>query len=131
MGAAKLHFVDAKLGLDQWTTTTWLAPLSDDGKQVSWAEGSAPPDLRSRLTKAPAAANAEFAALPGPALRGDTWPAFGKSVRAHLLGCEACFTFYVELLMLEVAAEAGRLPTLPPGRAGDLSFLTGGGEDGG
>ena len=84
MGAAKLHFVDAKLGLDQWTTTTWLAPLSDDGKQVSWAEGSAPPDLRSRLTKAPAAANAEFAALPGPALRAATWPAFGKSLGAHL-----------------------------------------------
>lgn len=52
-------------------------------------------------------------------------------IKRHLLGCEACFTFYVELLMLEVAAEAGRLPTLPPGRAGDLSFLTGGGEDGG
>lgn len=52
-------------------------------------------------------------------------------IKRHLLGCEACFTFYVEALMLEVAAEAGRLPALPAGLAGDLSFLTGGGEDGG
>ena len=84
LGAAKLHFVDAKLGLDQWTTTTWLAPISDDGKQALWAEGSAPPELRSRLAKAPAAANASFATLPGPALRAATWPAYGKALGAHL-----------------------------------------------
>ena len=84
MGAAKLHFVDAKLGLDQWSTTTWLAPLADDGKQVLWAEGAAQDDLRARLTKSTAARNAEFAALPGPALRAATWPAYGKGLGAHL-----------------------------------------------
>jgi hypothetical protein len=83
LGAAKLHFVDSKLGLDQWTTTTWLAPLADDGKQVLWAEGAAQDELRSRLAKTPAT-GAGFAPLPGPALRAATWPAYGKSLAAHL-----------------------------------------------
>jgi hypothetical protein len=83
MGAAKLHFVDSKLGLDEWSTTTWLAPLSDDGKQALWAEGAAHDDIRARLSQAPAA-GAEFAALPGAALRTATWPAYGKALAAHL-----------------------------------------------
>jgi hypothetical protein len=97
MGTAKLHFVDAKLGLDQWSTTTWLAPLADDGKQVLWAEGTTQEALRSRLAKGPASAPAEYASLPGPALRAATWPAYGKGLAAHLfehvrrnvLRCEA------------------------------------------
>ncbi len=84
MGAAKLRFVDAKLGLDQWTTTTWLAPLGDDGKQVLWAEGTAQDELRSRLSKSPAGGPVDYAALPGPALRAATWPAYGKALGAHL-----------------------------------------------
>jgi hypothetical protein len=84
MGAAKLHFVDAKLGLDQWSTTTWLAPLADDGKQVLWAEGAAQDSLRNRLSKAPASGAADYAPLPGPALRAATWPAYGKGLGAHL-----------------------------------------------
>jgi hypothetical protein len=84
MGTAKLHFVDAKLGLDQWATTLWLAPLSDDGKQALWAEGGAQDELRSRLSTAPAAAAAGYAALPGPALRAATWSAYGKDLAAHL-----------------------------------------------
>jgi hypothetical protein len=84
LGAAKLHFVDAKLGLDQWSTTTWLAPLSDDGKQVLWAEGAAQDELRSRLTKSPTDAAADFAPLPGAALRAATWPTYGKGLAAHL-----------------------------------------------
>jgi len=84
MGAAKLHFIDAKLALDQWSTTTWLAPLSDDGKQALWAEGSAHDGLRAQLTKSAAAGNAGFAPLPAAALRAATWPAYGKGLAAHL-----------------------------------------------
>ncbi|MCP5327444.1 MAG: ATP-binding protein [Sinobacteraceae bacterium] len=85
MGNAKLHFIDSKLGLDQWTTTLWLAPLADDGQQALWAEGSAQDDrLRNRLSKLPAAAAADYAALPGPALRAATWSGYGKTLAAHL-----------------------------------------------
>ena len=38
MGLAKLHFIDAKLALDQWRTNAYLAPLSDDGAESLWSE---------------------------------------------------------------------------------------------
>ncbi len=83
MGLAKLHFVDAKLGLDQWSTTAWLAPLSDDGKSCLWAEGTAQTNLRAGLVKDPAA-GAEFGALPGAAQRAATFAAMGKALSAHI-----------------------------------------------
>jgi hypothetical protein len=83
MGLARLHFVDAKLKLDHWTTTAMLAPFADDGKAVDWAAGTASPDLKSRLTRAPAT-GAGFADLPAAALRAASYPAFGKALAAHL-----------------------------------------------
>ncbi|HKQ13364.1 MAG TPA: hypothetical protein VJT80_08000 [Steroidobacteraceae bacterium] len=82
MGTAKLHFVDAKLALDQWQTTAYLAPLSDDG-QVLWDEAQILPDLKSRLSKAPAPSST-FAQLPAGALRTQTYAAWGKALSAHL-----------------------------------------------
>ncbi len=99
MGLAKMHFVDAKLGLDQWSTTAWLAPLGEDGKQALWSEGSAHEGLKARVSKSPEA-GASFAALPGPAMRAATHAAYGKQLathlyenqRAELLLCEALKT---------------------------------------
>jgi hypothetical protein len=83
MGLAKLHFIDAKLGLDQWNTTAWLAPLSDDGKAVLWSEGAAHEGLKSRLTRS-AETGAGFAQLPGAAMRAASFAAYGKSLITHL-----------------------------------------------
>jgi hypothetical protein len=83
MGLAKLHFVDAKLGLDQWDTASWLAPLGDDGKSVDWSAGSAYPDLKARLSKSPAS-GAAFADLPGAAMRAANYAAWGKALGSHL-----------------------------------------------
>jgi hypothetical protein len=83
MGLAKLHFIDAKLGLDQWNTTAWLAPLSDDGKAVLWSEGAAHEGLKSRLTRS-AESGAGFAQLPGAAMRAASFAAYGKSLITHL-----------------------------------------------
>jgi hypothetical protein len=99
VGLAKMHFVDAKLGLDQWSTTAWLAPLGEDGKEALWAEGSAHEGLKARVSKSPEA-GASFASLPGPAMRAATHAAFGKQLathlyenqRAELLLCEALKT---------------------------------------
>jgi hypothetical protein len=96
MALAKLHFIDPKLALDQWSTSAWLAPLTPDGKDVLWDEGAAHGDLKSRLSKTPAA-DATFGNLPGPALRAASYPLYGKSfadhlyqnVRADLLLCDA------------------------------------------
>ena len=83
MGSAKLHFVDAKLGLDQWQTTAYLAPLSDDGNEVLWNEATSIPELKSRLGKAPAPSST-FAQLPAAALRTQSYAAWGKALSAHL-----------------------------------------------
>ena len=83
MGSVKLHFVDAKLALDQWQTTAYLAPLADDGGEVLWDEAKNIPDLKSRLGKAPAPSST-FAQLPAGALRAQSYAAWGKALSAYL-----------------------------------------------
>jgi hypothetical protein len=83
MGSAKLHFVDSKLALDQWQTTAFLAPLSDDGNEVLWSKAANIPELKSRLSIAPAPSST-FAQLPANALRAQTYAAWGKALSAHL-----------------------------------------------
>lgn len=83
MGSVKLHFVDAKLALDQWQTTAYLAQLSDDGNDVLWDEATSVPDLKARLGKAPAPSST-FASLPSSALRTQSYATWGKVLAAHL-----------------------------------------------
>jgi hypothetical protein len=93
---SKLHFVDSKLALDAWETTGWLAPLDDGGGNASWEDATADAQLKSRLTTAPASA-AEFAEIPGNALRAASYATWAKSLqarlyetaRARVLVCEA------------------------------------------
>jgi len=99
MGLAKLHFVDAKLGLDQWDTTAWLAPLGDDGKSVDWAAGAAHPDLKARLSKSPAT-GAAFADLPGAAMRAANYAAWGKSLTSHLYEQARAEIFFCDAIKL-------------------------------
>ncbi len=82
-GFAKLHFVDSKIGVDQWTTQGYLATLDDDGKQPLWAEATARADFRSLLVRSPEA-NASFASLPVAAAREASFAAWSKSLAAHL-----------------------------------------------
>ena len=83
MGSVKLHFVDAKLALDQWQTTAYLAPLSDSGAEALWGEASSIPELKSRLSTSPAPSST-FAQLPANALRTQSYAAWGKALSAHL-----------------------------------------------
>ena len=83
MGLGRLHFVDAKLKLDHWTTSAWLAPLADDGKSVAWSEARESADLKSRLVRDPATGGS-FADLPAAALRAASYSGFGKALAAHL-----------------------------------------------
>ncbi len=84
MGLAKLHFADAKLGLDQWQTAAYVAPLSDDGKDALWGESQPYADLKARLTKTPAPDATEYGTLPGPAMRAASYAAYGRQLAAHL-----------------------------------------------
>jgi hypothetical protein len=83
MGIARLHFIDSKLALDQWRTNAYLAPLSDDGGEVSWEDARVSADLKSRLAKGPVA-HAAFSGLPAPAMRAASYAQWGKALAAHL-----------------------------------------------
>lgn len=96
MGLTKLHFIDAKLGLDQWSTSAYLAALAPDGKQALWDESTAHGALSAALGKVPLP-GAVFASLPGAAMRADSYADYAKALAAHLyqdvraevLQCEA------------------------------------------
>jgi hypothetical protein len=82
-GFSKLHFVDAKLALDEWQTTGWLAPLDDGAGEASWEDAAQDVGLKSRLVTAPAD-DAEYAELPAPALRAASYAAWAKKLQARL-----------------------------------------------
>jgi hypothetical protein len=95
-GFSKLHFVDAKLALDEWQTTGWLAPFDDGAGEASWEDAAQDAGLKSRLVTTPADV-AEYAELPAPALRAASYTAWAKKLqsrlyetaRANLLWCDA------------------------------------------
>jgi hypothetical protein len=82
-GFAKLHYVDAKLGLDAWETSGWLAPLDDGAGNASWEDAAVDVQLKARLTTAPTS-GAEFAEIPGSALRAASYAAWARSLQARL-----------------------------------------------
>ena len=96
-GFSKLHYVDAKLGLDDWQTSGWLAPLDDGGGNASWEDATRDAQLKSRLTTAPAE-GAQYAELAGPPLRAASYPAWGKSLQAHLYETARASIFYSDAL---------------------------------
>jgi hypothetical protein len=82
-GFAKLHYVDSKLGLDEWQTAGWLAPIDDGGGNASWADAAKDLQLKSRLSATPAN-EADYGDLPGPALRSASYTGWGKSLQGYL-----------------------------------------------
>jgi hypothetical protein len=82
-GITRLHFVDARAGIDSWRETAYVAPLSLDGQEVLWNESSTLDDFRTRFEAAPAA-NARYAEPPAAATRAASYRAWGKSLEAHL-----------------------------------------------
>jgi hypothetical protein len=83
LGLAKLHYVDAKLALDEWQTAAWLAPFDDGSGNAAWTDAARDAQLKSRMTATPVA-NADYGDLPGPALRAASYAAWAKSLQAHL-----------------------------------------------
>lgn len=83
LGTAKLHFVDSGTRIDAWRTVSLLAPISDGGNGVAWADGRSTGETRLPLTDRPEA-DAQFTPLPAAALRAQNYAAWGKSLAAHL-----------------------------------------------
>ncbi|MEZ5498069.1 MAG: hypothetical protein R3E77_01430 [Steroidobacteraceae bacterium] len=80
LGRAKLHFVDSKRSVDQWSTLQIAAPLNDDGSDALWDEAA---NIDPALGDAPTT-GATFADLPAAALRSKSYDQYGKSLAANL-----------------------------------------------
>jgi hypothetical protein len=89
LGFAKLHFVDAKLGLDDWQTDAWLAPIADGTGDVSWEDSLKHPFLKEKLLGSPGE-NVEYADVPGKALRAATYSEWAKALQAYLYQTSKC-----------------------------------------
>ncbi len=83
IGVSKLHFVDAKAGLDAWLTYTHLAPVSDDGSEALWSESEQLGDIKANLDKQPAD-KATYRATPAGVARGQNYKAWEKTLEEHI-----------------------------------------------
>jgi hypothetical protein len=103
-GFAKLHFVDAKLALDEWQTSGWLAPLADGSGAASWEDAARDAQLKSRFASSPFP-EAEYAELPGAALRATSYAGWGKALQTHLYETARTTLFYADAF--KAASKAG------------------------
>lgn len=83
LGEARVHFVDAKRGVDAWQSLALLAPLTPDGGNP-WEAASDFDDLDA-LAREPQE-GASFDPLPAEAQRARTFDSWSKSLALYLYG---------------------------------------------
>ncbi|HJS22138.1 MAG TPA: hypothetical protein VJ764_05735 [Steroidobacteraceae bacterium] len=81
-GLARLHFVDAKAGVDEWRETAYVAPVSPDGAAL-WSDASTLHDFETRLDATPAP-GARYAEPPAAATRAASYRSWGESLESYL-----------------------------------------------
>jgi hypothetical protein len=79
LGSARLHYVSAKEGIDQWEQRTLLSVLEDTIASDPW-DGAEPIDPAVLGLTAHGDAAATFAALPAAASRGASYATWGKAL---------------------------------------------------
>ena len=82
IGISKLHFADAKSGVDTWIPYTLIAPVGEDGF-AAWEEASVHGDLKSDLSQQPLPC-AVFSPVPAAAMRKQSADAWRKTLETHL-----------------------------------------------
>ena len=83
LALVKQHFIDAKLGVDEWRQRALVAPLSDDGRDVLWADAKATTLALTALDHEPAK-GAGFADLPAAATRAASYAQWSKDLAAQV-----------------------------------------------
>jgi len=99
LGKARLHYLDNRLGIDQWLDAVWIAPLDAEANEVLWREGLAQDASRLSLSAQPLA-ELPFATPAGPALRPANYAHWAKSFTLHLQEHERYNAWFCELLKL-------------------------------
>ncbi len=87
LAGARLHFVDAKAGIDEWRESMALAPLGGGDGEPDWeatAHASARPPLEAQPRP-----DAGFAPLPGAATRAKSYPLWQKALADLLYRTQA------------------------------------------
>ena len=83
LGVARLHFVDAKNGIDAWQTAR-LAACADATATANVWEGAEELDEAAAETSAEPAAGATFAVLPPEFSRPKSYASWGTALKNHL-----------------------------------------------
>jgi hypothetical protein len=83
LGTARLHYVDAKAGIDQWEKVVVRADLPENLPAAIWESAEVLGSDEPALAK-DAPAGARFAPLPGAAARAKSYAAWEKDLAGHL-----------------------------------------------
>ena len=83
LGLSKLHFTEAKAAIDCWRTYSFVAPISEDGSEALWEEGTRYGDLKHRLEKK-GEVSAFYSPLPPGALKPRNHALWEKTLVSHL-----------------------------------------------
>ncbi len=82
-GLSKLHFVDAKAGVDQWVSYVHVAPFTETGTDVSWEAAQVLEGGEANLNTDPVKGT-HFYELPAGALRSTNYEAWAKTLKTWL-----------------------------------------------
>lgn len=108
LATARIHFVDAKWGLDSWETQTYLAPLLDDGSGPDWSQARiVNPEQLGRSVPA----GAQYAEVPPTLLQPKNYPAWSKQLGEYIYQAASLKVFHSPLL---------KLTSAPGGTEGDF-----------
>lgn len=96
LGAARLHFVDAKAGIDQFQDMAVLALAADEDVDEVWAKAEVLPDGEPAAESQPEN-GASFAPLPAALSRPKNYARWAKSLAAHLYANQSLQLWYSPL----------------------------------
>jgi hypothetical protein len=88
LGAARVTFTDAKLGIDEARDVVYAAPVSDGPVPVDWAEASALETRAGDLLQQPETGDAAWLATPAAAAQPKNYVAWQKDFAAWLMRSE-------------------------------------------
>ncbi len=83
VGLGKLHFVDAKAGVDAWVPTAHMASFSATGADLSWDSAQVLEGGEGTLDTEPAP-GARFGEIPAAALRAKNYELWAKALKSWL-----------------------------------------------
>jgi hypothetical protein len=114
LASARVHYVDARRGVDAWQDVTLLAPIEADGALSPWEQAEERAVDPGQCAPEPLP-GARFAELPPAAARGRSWAGWKRSLADHL---------YRNRPLKLVAAPALKLVSRPGESEGDFRART-------